>query len=106
MPLNDKQILARCQTTDKPLIVPHVEEKRRMGALSYGLGHFGYDIRLGNLIKVPSRNRSRVLDPSADVNTRLEDITYKERNSSGFTLYPGDFILAHTLENLTSVPTL
>lgn len=44
MILNDRQIIELCQG-DRPMIQPF--ERKQCGKPSYGLGSFGYDIRLG-----------------------------------------------------------
>ncbi len=58
--LNDREIAALA-TAIPPLITPFVP--RQAGKPSYGLGSFGYDIRLGSRFLVPDEGSGVILDP-------------------------------------------
>ena len=60
--LNDREIQALCNT-DTPMIDPFIP--RQKGKPSYGLGSFGYDIRLGEKFLVADEEISVFLDPVA-----------------------------------------
>lgn len=107
MVLNDKQIHDLCLLGDEGMIFPFVREKVRLGALSYGLGHFGYDIRIADEIVVP-----KPLDPHEMIYPALPEEIDKQRLrtvklgrspenpswNATYVLEPGDFVLAGTLE--------
>ena len=57
--LSDKEIARLCR--EQEMIKPFVSVQT--GKPSYGLGSFGYDIRLGNKFLVPMGGINRVLDP-------------------------------------------
>jgi len=58
--LSDREIAALCQG-ETPMIKPFIP--RQQGKPSYGLGSFGYDIRLGKKFLVPLGGVNAVLDP-------------------------------------------
>jgi dCTP deaminase len=58
--LSDQEIAALCDG-DRPMLSPFVA--RQEGKPSYGLGSFGYDLRLGHRILVPLGGLHAVLDP-------------------------------------------
>ena len=106
MVLNDKQIHDLCLLGDEGMIFPFVREKVRSGALSYGLGHFGYDIRIADEIVVP-----KPLDPHEMICPALPGQIDKQRlqtfklgrspewgGENILVLEPGDFVMAGTLE--------
>lgn len=111
MPLNDVEIKRRCGGADRsdpgsdfyrgsPMLEPFVDSKTRVGALSHGLGHFGYDIRIGDMIREPLPRKTKAyIDPmdSADVERqRFKDVTLGEDDR--YPLQPGQFILTGTYE--------
>ena len=57
--LNDREIRALCEK--ERMISPFVPEQA--GKPSYGLGSFGYDMRLGSKFRVPIGGINAVLDP-------------------------------------------
>ena len=112
MPLNDREIARRCGDADfndpnyqyynsNPMLHPFVGEKVRVGALSYGLGHFGYDIRIGKGLKKPLPTKVKAyIDPmKADNMDRqcFEDIDLS-KDGDRYPLQPGEFVLAGTFE--------
>jgi len=58
--LNDLQITELCQG-DKPMLSPF--EPKQSGKPSYGLGSFGYDLRLGERFMVHRSGVNVILDP-------------------------------------------
>jgi dCTP deaminase len=58
--LSDREIAALC-AGERPLLDPFVPHQE--GKPSYGLGSFGYDIRLGGRILVSAAATDEVLDP-------------------------------------------
>lgn len=66
--------------------------------LAQQLGSCMLDLRLGNIYRVFNHSKTPYLDPR-NPNT-LEDVTSEIRiqNKESFTLHPGEFILAMTLE--------
>lgn len=110
MILNDEEIIDLCRT--QGMLRPFVENKRQIGHLSYGVGHFGYDIRISGTVKRFRKVQTLFgaeplqIDP-CNLNTNLEDpdvIQYEEevlqpvQDSGGVILRPGDFLLAFSLE--------
>lgn len=128
MYLSDKDIIASCQS-DKPLIAPFVPSKESCSLsnlfdgstkeISHGLSQNGYDIRLGSDVEFfvidSSKEKHSGLDPLEsdeyapiavpklyktkavyfkDVNGRIE-----RRNVKYWEIYPGEFVLAHSLES-------
>ena len=74
------------------LLDPFVPDPVREGVISYGLGPYGYDIRLHNTYKQPAPMVS-ILDPlniqNADFETQTEDIIH---------IPAGSYILGRSLE--------
>ena len=78
------------------MVAPFEKKKVYKGALSYGLGTCGYDVRLGS--RLVMWYSGIVADPCMDVlpNKGIEiDI-----QSDGFILDPGHFVLATTIEKI------
>lgn len=111
MPLNDVEIKRRCGGGDRtdtgadyyrsaPMLKPFVDKKTKEGALSYGLGHFGYDIRIGDMLRIPQPRKTQAyIDPlnSEDVERqRFNDVDISEGKQ--YCMRPGEFILTGTLE--------
>ncbi len=93
MILNDKQIEEK--VVEENMIDPFVEQTEN-GVVSYGLGHFGYDIRIGNEFHVFTNVPSTPVDPKdfkdgAFVKKEVED--YIE-------IPPNSFALGHAVERL------
>lgn len=107
MILNDEEIIDLCRT--QGMLRPFVENKRQIGHLSYGVGHFGYDIRISGTVKRfrPVTTLFGSEPPRVDPcnpNTNLEEIEYEEEvlqpvsETGGVVLKPGEFALAFSLE--------
>lgn len=89
--LNDREI-ATLANPGPPLIAPFVS--RQEGKPSYGLGSFGYDIRLGSRFLVPDKGSSVILDPKG---TPAE--AFREVGCEGaLELPPGAFVLGESVE--------
>jgi len=89
--LNDREIAALAGA-EPPLIEPFVP--RQEGKPSYGLGSFGYDIRLGSRFLVPEGGSGVILDPKG---IRAE--AFREIVCEGtLELAPGTFVLAESVE--------
>jgi dCTP deaminase len=75
------------------LLDPFSAVSVRAGVISYGLGPYGYDLRLDRTYKCLRANINTVLDPhqlkESDFETRSEDIIF---------IPPGHFILGKSLE--------
>ena len=61
--LPDHEIRKLCLEED--MITPFTEGEKRPGKISYGLSHYGYDIRLGYKFKIFTPTLSAVVDPKA-----------------------------------------
>lgn len=102
MILADHQILSCCHGHgDKPMIDPCLPVQA--GKPSYGLGSFGYDIRLGEKFLVPvlpprlRRHKSIALSPLADRDSNRSAFV-AERHTSKYRLRPHSFVLAESVE--------
>jgi deoxycytidine triphosphate deaminase len=89
--LSDRQIAALCQGNN-PLIEPFIP--RQEGKPSYGLGSFGYDIRLGKKFLVPLGGVNATLDPVDFPREHFREIVAKEK----FELAPHSQVLAESIE--------
>ena len=93
--LNDAEIKALCEPKEypaAPMIHPFIAQQD--GHPSYGLGSFGYDIRLGNKFLVPIGGVNAVLDP---VNFPRDH--FREIEADGvLEIAPGSQVLAESVE--------
>ncbi len=92
--LSDREIAALAQT-DPPLIAPFVS--RQEGKPSYGLGSFGYDIRLGSRFLVPDGGSGVILDPKGTPAEAFHAIACE----GAFELPPEAFVLGESIERFT-----
>jgi len=89
--LSDNEISELC-SGESSMLDPFIPEQR--GKPSYGLGSFGYDLRLGK----------RFLVPVGDVNQVLDPIDFPEHHfreyvaSDTFELPPGSQVLSESVE--------
>ncbi len=88
--LNDREIKALC--TEGGMIQPFVPEQA--GRPSYGLGSFGYDIRLGSKFLVPIGGINAVLDPIAFPRGHFREIEVTDT----LEVAPGSQVLAESVE--------
>ncbi|MCX7977507.1 MAG: dCTP deaminase [Bdellovibrionaceae bacterium] len=91
MILNDKEIAKLCRGP-KPMIEPFEPEQR--GMPSYGLGSFGYDIRLGERFLVPLHSKDGVASPLKNNEKHFVEVAFKDR----CLLFPGTCILGESVE--------
>jgi len=89
--LNDREIAALTQGTP-PLIEPFVP--RQAGKPSYGLGSFGYDIRLGSRFMIPDAASALTLDPKGTPREAFREVVCEP----AFELPPGTFALGESVE--------
>ena len=89
--LSDHEIRALCEGDD-PMLIPFLGTQE--GKPSYGLGSFGYDLRLGNRFLVPLGGVNAVLDPIDFPDHHFREI---EVNGS-LELSPNSQVLAESVE--------
>jgi dCTP deaminase len=89
--LSDREIAELC-STDSPMLDPFVPKQE--GRPSYGLGSFGYDLRLGRRFLVPLGGVNAVLDPVDFPDGHFRSIA-AERT---FELSPNSQVLAESVE--------
>ena len=88
--LNDQEIRALCE--EGGMISPFVPQQA--GKPSYGLGSFGYDMRLGSKFLVPIGGINAVLDPIAFPRGHFREIEAKDT----LEVAPGSQVLAESVE--------
>jgi dCTP deaminase len=92
--LSDREIAQLC-SADPLMLDPFMPDQR--GKPSYGLGSYGYDLRLGERFLVPRTGASCILDP-----IDFPEEAYSERHESEtFVLPPHAQVLAESLEWFT-----
>lgn len=89
--LSDREIEARCRGA-RPMLDPFVP--RQEGKPSYGLGSYGYDLRLGRRLLVPAVEPGGVLDPLALPQRLFRTLEV----DSTFELVPNAHVLAESVE--------
>jgi len=89
--LSDREIRALC-AGGAPMLDPFVP--RQEGRPSYGLGSFGYDIRLGGRFLVPLGGVNAVLDPVGFPSGHFREI----ESVRTFELSPNSQVLAESVE--------
>ena len=89
--LSDREIAALCEG-HRPMLFPFVGTQQ--GRPSYGLGSFGYDLRLGTKILVPLGGVNAVLDPVDFPDGHFREITAERL----FELSPHSQVLAESVE--------
>jgi dCTP deaminase len=89
--LSDREIRALCDGDD-PMLSPFVPMQQ--GKPSYGLGSFGYDLRLGERFLVPLGGVNAVLDP-----VDFPDSHFRQIEVTGsMELSPNSQVLAESVE--------
>ncbi|HDJ29619.1 MAG TPA: dCTP deaminase [Candidatus Acetothermia bacterium] len=88
--LNDREIKALC--VERGMIEPFVP--RQEGKPSYGLGSFGYDLRLGSKFLVPIGGINAVLDPIDFPRGHFREIEVADT----LEIAPGSQVLAESVE--------
>ena len=93
MILNDKQIRELCMPdVENPMLHPFIEVQR--GKPSFGLGSFGYDLRLGTKFMAPSFGIAYVADPLDYQPGRCKIFDQEDP----FILGPGQHVLTESVE--------
>ncbi len=92
--LNDVEIAALCQG-EKPMLYPFCSKQQ--GKPSYGLGSFGYDIRLGTRFLVPLGGVNVVLDPVNFPRDHFREVIADQM----FEIAPHSQVLAESVEEFT-----
>jgi len=82
----------REQAEQQRLIEPFVAASVRQGVVSYGLGPYGYDLRLARVFKRPRAEIVR-LDPFT-----LTASDFVEEEADAIVIEPGNFILGRSVE--------
>lgn len=100
--LSDRDIQALCQG-DRSMITPFQEKTIEKGVISYGLSSYGYDVRLGDTLKVIRstegyRSDRPFLDPKDPDSLTDKFITHVVPLGRPFLLEPHSFALGSTVE--------
>lgn len=95
MILNDTQINA-LRGVIEPFAPQQVNNHAGIPVVSYGLGSYGYDVRLGNEFKVQNPGYLPTVSPHHSLPSVWSDVA-----GDMFVIQPGHFILARTLETIT-----
>ena len=74
------------------LLTPFVDHSVRQGVISYGLGPYGYDLRLDETYKKISPRTARI-DPH-----HVPDADFLTLTEERITIEPGNYILARSVE--------
>jgi len=91
MILNDVQIHELCMFSDNPMIKPFLS--MQVGKPSFGLGSFGYDLRLGSNFLLASR-----IDIIADPIDYDKNLCRVLKREDEFILHPGHHVLTESVE--------
>ncbi len=89
--LSDQRIAELC-AGDHPMLDPFVPEQR--GRPSYGLGSFGYDLRLGRRFLVPLGGVNEILDPIDFPQDHFREVVAE----TTFELLPHAQVLSESME--------
>ena len=89
--LSDHEIAELC-SAGQPMLDPFIHDQR--GKPSYGLGSFGYDLRLGNRFLVPVGGVNETLDP-----VDFPENHFREHEAGDtFELLPNSQVLSESIE--------
>lgn len=95
----DKWIKEQCEDNGmiEPFIPHQVEKEERdgvlLGVISYGLGSYGYDIRIANEFKIFTNVNTTVVDPK-----NFDNKSFVEFNGDICTIPPNSFALGRSVE--------
>jgi dCTP deaminase len=81
------------QAENNRLLDPFSAVSVRDGVISYGLGPYGYDLRLDKTYKCLRANINMVLDPH-----QIKESDFESRSADVIVIPPGHFILGKSLE--------
>lgn len=99
MPLNDKEIIDRCNpNSSEPMISPFYEDqiKRVAGepVISFGTTSFGYDMRIGNKFKIFVNRPEEIIDPK-----NFDESLLRDEESDDYVLIPpNSYLLGYSIE--------
>ncbi len=83
----------REQARSRGMIEPFVENLKRDGVISYGLGSYGYDARVANEFKIFTNVENALVDPK-----NFSEQSFVERQAEVCIIPPNSFVLARTVE--------
>ncbi len=90
MAKNDRWIR---EMAEKGMITPFADNQVRAGSISYGVGSYGYDMRISDKFKIFSSNGDDIIDPKNFDPGRLVDF-----EGDSCVIPPNSFVLATSLE--------
>jgi dCTP deaminase len=102
-------ILADWQIQHEKIVEPFVdlrgEGKRIPGVITFGVGSYGYDLRVGYQFKVfnPLKAAGKVIDPKNFDAAILDDVDLKHTGCDHIVIPANSFALGYTLEHV-SIP--
>ncbi|MEE8501077.1 MAG: dCTP deaminase [Kiloniellales bacterium] len=83
----------REQARNHRMIEPFVENLKREGVISYGLGSYGYDARAADEFKIFTNVENALVDPK-----NFSEQSFVERQGEVCIIPPNSFVLARTVE--------
>ena len=89
--LSDNEIAELC-SGNQPMLDPFIPEQR--GKPSYGLGSFGYDLRLGSRFLAPGGDENTILDPVSFLGHHFSE----QEAGDTFDLPPHSQVLSESVE--------
>ena len=87
---NDKWIRSMAQ---KGMIEPFCENQKRAGVISYGVGSYGYDMRIGEEFKIFTNINSTFIDPK-----KFDPAGFVDFRGTECLIPPNSFVLATSIE--------
>jgi dCTP deaminase len=100
MILSDKQINGLC-LSDNPMLKPYCETKEVSKGVSYGQSSYGYDIRLGNVLKEIGQVKNKWGESCTIIDPENPDRVMWSKHTVDkvpFIIEPNTFILAVSME--------
>jgi dCTP deaminase len=97
-------ILSDFEIEQERMIEPFVNKKT--GCPSHGLSSYGYDIRLGTEFKRYRSNQPGMLSPNRPDLLKEGEHFETLHSNYAYTLYPGGFVLAHSMEVISMPSTV
>tara|TARA_B100001964_G_C14058063_1_gene520103 strand:+ start:297 stop:854 length:558 start_codon:yes stop_codon:yes gene_type:complete len=82
----------RKMAEEQKMIEPFAEKQARAG-ISFGVGSYGYDFRIGNTFKIFDTSKDTTLDPK-----NFDKMTYTDFVGEVCEIPPHSFVLATTIE--------
>jgi len=88
---NDKWI--KKMVLDHAMIEPFEEKQVRKGVISYGVGSYGYDVRIADEFKIASDERASIIDPK-----NFNPDVFIDSKGEFCIIPPNSFILGRSME--------